>query len=117
MLGSQDGSASEGLEAISAQPYLICYLVWAFPICYELIALFCACYSLYAAKDKISDLDRVKLDSAIMEPCDAEFALCLPKECITSDKGKELNSFPQCCIVKFLFECGKVMCVECYLNR
>jgi len=53
------------------------YFVWAFLIYHEPVVLSCTCHSFCAAKDKIPDLDRVELDGAIMEPCDAELVECI----------------------------------------
>ena len=62
----------------------------------------CTCHTLCAAKKEISNLYRVKFDCVVKESCNAEFVECLPKECITADRGKEVKSFLEYCVVKFL---------------
>ena len=75
------------------------------------------CHSFYTAKDKISNHDGVELNGVIVEPYEAEFVDRLSGEGISSDRGEEVKSLLECCIVKFFFECGKVMGVECDFDR
>ena len=79
-------------------------LIWAFLICRELAVLSCLCHSFRVTKDKISDPDGMELDDAIMEPCDVELVECLLKEGVTSDRGEEVKSFSECCIVQFFLQ-------------
>ena len=57
------------------------------------------------------------MNSVVMKPGNAEFVRCLSKEDITSNRGKEVKSFPKCYIVKFFLERGKTMHVERHFNR
>ena len=84
----------------------------AFPIRYELTVLACTCHGLCAVNNEIFDLYRVKFDISIIKQCHAKFVECLPKECIASDKEKEVKSFLECRIVKFLLKHGEVVLVE-----
>ena len=63
------------------------------------------------------NFNRVKFNSAVVEPCDAEFARCLLKECITSHRAKEVKSLSEFKYFKGLLEHGKAMRVECYFNK
>ena len=58
-----------------------------------------ACQSFYTTKDEIPNLDGVEVDGAVMELCDAEFVECLPKKCITSNRGNEVKSFPSAALL------------------
>jgi len=49
--------------------------------------LSCTCHSFYPTKDKISDLDGVELDYAIMKSYDSEFVECLSQEGVTLNRG------------------------------
>jgi len=47
----------------------------------------CVGHGLSAAKDEVSDVDGVELDSVVMETYDEELVECLTEEGISSDRG------------------------------